>query len=133
MISAVGWACAVVAAVLIVCACCDIPARLRRRPPAPSTEARPDDFPTEPLPVIPAAPDLETWMPRTEELLWSKGAEDCEGRITLGLLPEPAGQLGVLMDVGGEGAGVRLDRHEVQGLRDALTCHLVGTAKPVRS
>jgi hypothetical protein len=37
------------------------------------------------------------------------------------------------MDVDGDAVGVRLDRHEVQGLRDALTCHLVASAKPVRS
>lgn len=139
MTAAAGWAagCIVVASVLILLACVTVPPLRRRRTdaaaPAP-VEPQPDDFPTAPIPRVPADPTpapRPRSMLRREDLLWHKGAEDGEGVITLGLLQAPAGQLGVLMDVDGEAVGVRLDRPEVQGLRDALTNHLVHSARSV--
>lgn len=102
-----GASCVLLAVVLVLAVCGRIPA-LRRRPEAPRQ------------------------MLRADELLWHKGAEDGEGVITLGLLQECGGQLGVLVDVDGEAAGVRLDRDEVQGLRDALTTHLITTSTRVQ-
>jgi hypothetical protein len=135
------WAipCIVVGSVLLVLAVRGTPSPLRRRRtdlPPPPVEPLPDDFPTTPIPLIPDRPavpgtTVDRLMLRPDELLWHKGAEDGAGVITLGLLPEPAGQLGVLMDVDGFASGVRLDRSEVQGLRDALTCHLVDTSTSV--
>lgn len=98
--------------------------------PAP-VEPVAEEFPTTPIPRIPAAPETRLML-RRDELLWCKSGEDPEGVITLGLRSEPAGQLGVLMDDNGIAIGVRLDRFEVQGLRDALTVHLVASSKPVR-
>lgn len=111
------------------------PVRPRRRSPAPAQQSF-ADYPTTPIPTISTAqqPVLETrLMLRRDELLWAKSGDDDEGIITLGLLPEEGGQLGVLVDDNGIALGVRLDRHEVQSLRDAITCHLVATAKPVSS
>lgn len=136
MISLV-WAagCVVVGSVLLLLACVTVPPLRRRRRPAPQPVVTPqlgdDEFPTERIPLIEAEPPRRVL--RADELLWHKGAGDDDGVITLGLLPEPGDQLGVLMDVDGDAVGVRLDRREVQGLRDALTNHLVATAKPVRS
>lgn len=115
----------------------------RRRRPAPVTAPvvdLADDYPTTPIPRVPAAPPAPTGPPavetrlmlRRDELLWAKSGDDDEGVITLGLMAAPEGQLGVLMDDNGIAIGVRLDRREVQALRDAVTCHLVDTARPVR-
>lgn len=137
-----GWAiaCIVTASVLILGAVVTVPPIRRRAARAAAAEVvvPEDDYPTAPVPAVPAqaaplAPSTDRVVLDRRDLLWFKGAVDDEGPIVLGLTPEPGGQLGVLVDVDGEAAGVRLDRGEVQGLRDALTCHLVGTAKPVRS
>lgn len=102
-----------------------------------------DDYPTTPIPVIPPVPAAEVpavgpvletrLMLRRDELLWAKSdPDDPEGIITLGLLSEAGGQLGVLVDDNGIAIGLRLDRVEVQSLRDAITNHLVASSKPVR-
>lgn len=88
-----------------------------------------------PPPARPAAPTAPTArvMFRTDELLWHKPTSDAEGTLTLGLLAYPGGQLGVLVDQDGSAVGVRLDRIEVQEMRDAITRHLVATSRPVTS
>lgn len=125
-----------VSAVSIVIAVGLIVAALRcGRTEEPVQLAGGDDYPTAPIPVVPPAPAVpETrLMLRRDELLWAKfDPDDPEGVITLGLLPEIDGQLGVLVDDNGIAIGLRLDRVEVQGLRDAITNHLVATSKPVR-
>lgn len=86
----------------------------------------------EPKPTVPTEPSpAARVMLHHEDLVWSKAADDDQGPITLGLLACPGGQLGVLMDDCGEAVGVRLDRFEVQDLRDALGRHLVDTSRPV--
>lgn len=144
--STVNWwaiACSVIGSVLILAAVVTVPP-LRRRRARPAgavgvSSVPADDFPTSPMAAVPAAAEPPMPAPRTDrvvlgrdDLLWFKGAVDDEGPIVLGLTPEPGGQLGVLVDVDGEASGVRLDRVEVQGLRDALTCHLVNTARAVQ-
>lgn len=85
-----------------------------------------------PPPARPAAPTARMVF-RTDELLWHKPTSDAEGTLTLGLLAYPGGQLGVLVDQDGSAVGVRLDRTEVQEMRDAITRHLVATSRPVTS
>lgn len=131
-------ACIVTGSVLLLGAVVTVPP-LRRRRARPAATVKPvphaEDFPTAPLAVVPSPPAgaVDRVVLGRRDLLWFKGARDGDGRIVLALTPEPGDQLGVLVDVDGEAAGVRLDRFEVQSLRDALTCVLVGTAKAVRS
>jgi len=61
------------------------------------------------------------------DFLWGLSVADQEGEITLALSPFPNRSLGVFVDVDGEAVGVRLDRHEAQGLRQALTVWLCET------
>lgn len=135
--SAWSVGCIAIGSVLLVVAVLGVPPLRRRRTDAPVADPvvpLPDDYPTAPLPVVPAVPGprvVDRLMLRPDELLWHKGAHDDDGVITFGLLVAPAGQLGVLMDLDGIATGVRLDRFEVQGLRDALTCHLVDSSRPV--